>query len=434
MTALSPDTRSLSSAGVGEPDAGSMSSKGVEKPKAAAWLSIVGIGEDGRAGLSAAAQAALDAAELVFGGARHLRLAAPLSAEAMPWPSPFESAYDLILSHRGRRVCVLASGDPFHYGVGAELARRLDPAEFVSFPQPSAFSLAAARLGWSLPDCAAISLHGRALERILPHLQPGARLLALTWDETTPGRLAELLAERGFGESRITVLEAMGGPRERIRVATAARFDLTGIDPLNTVAVEVVAERDAQVTPLAPGLDDSWFENDGQLTKAEIRALTLAALRPRAGALLWDVGAGAGSVSIEWSLRHPANRALAIEEREDRAARIARNAARLGVPEIRIVPGRAPEALRDLPTPDAVFIGGGAGEDGVFEACWAALKPGGRLVINAVTLETEIRLLAWHQKHGGSLKRISLARADPVGSLHGWRPAMPVTQWAVTKS
>ncbi|WP_262027042.1 precorrin-6y C5,15-methyltransferase (decarboxylating) subunit CbiE [Microvirga sp. Mcv34] len=397
------------------------------------WLTIIGIGEDGRAGLSPAALAALDGAALVIGGTRHLELAAPLVCRFQPWPSPFAEAYALILARRGEPTCVLATGDPFHYGVGAELARLIPAEEIACFPQPSAFSLAASRLGWSLPECDCVSLHGRALERIVPHLQPGARFLALSWDGTTPGKLAELLTARGFGASMITVCEAMGGRRERIRRAQAADFTLGEIDPLNTVAIEVMATRDARIVTLAPGLPDAFFENDGQLTKAEIRALTLAALAPRAGALLWDIGLGAGSVGIEWCLRHPRNRCIGIEERPERAERARRNALDLGATALDIRVGRAPEALWDLPAPDAVFIGGGASEPGVFDAAWNALKPGGRLVVNGVTLETETLLGTLYAQHGGVMRRLAVSRLEPVGGMHGWRAAMPVTQWLVVK-
>lgn len=397
------------------------------------WLTIIGIGEDGRAGLSPAAQAALDRAEFVIGGARHLALAAPLAAETLTWPSPFADGYPLVLARRGRPTCVLATGDPFHYGIGAELARLVPAEEMICFPQASAFSLAAARMGWSLPDCDCVSLHGRALERIVPHLQPGARILVLSWDGSTPGKIADLLKARGFGASTIAVCEAMGGSRERIRRAVAADFAVTGIDPLNTIAVEVVAAKDARVVTLAPGLPDAFFENDGQLTKAEIRALTLAALAPRAGELLWDIGLGAGSVSIEWCLRHPRNRCIGIEERPERAERARRNALELGATALDIRIGRAPEALAGLPAPDAVFIGGGASEAGVFNAAWAALKSGGRLVVNAVTLETETLLGSLFEAHGGTLRRLAVSRLEPIGGMHGWRAAMPVTQWVVTK-
>ncbi|KAB1079617.1 precorrin-6y C5,15-methyltransferase (decarboxylating) subunit CbiE [Methylobacterium soli] len=405
----------------------------VSSRDAAPWLSVVGIGEDGRAGLAPAAAAALAGARIVYGGRRHLALAGPLDAETRPWPSPITQAYPEILALRGRPTCILATGDPFHYGIGAEIARLVPAAEIRAFPQPSAFSLACARLGWPLAECACLTLHGRALARIVPHLQPGARLLVLSWDETTPAAIAALMRERGFGASTLTVLEAMGGPRERLRGAAAAGFDLAGIDPLNTLAITVAAEPGARVVPLAPGLDDAWFASDGQLTKAEIRAVTLAALAPRLGQRLWDIGGGAGSVSIEWMLRHPAMRAVAIEARPERAARIRRNAEALGVPDLAVVEGRAPAALAGLAPPDAVFIGGGISAPGLLPAALDALPSGGRLVANAVTLEAEAVLLAAFAERGGSLRRLSVARADPVGGLHGWRPAMPVTLWAWSK-
>jgi len=370
---------------------------------------------------------------VVWGGRRHIALAAPLAAETRAWPSPIHEAYPDILARRGRPTCILATGDPFHYGIGAEIARLVPRAEFRAYPQPSAFSLACARLGWSLPDCTCLTLHGRALPLILPHLQPGAQALVLSWDGTTPGQVARLLTERGFGASRLTVLEAMGGPRERIREAVADRFDLDGIDPLNTLAVAVAGGPGARILTLAPGLPDALFESDGQLTKAEIRAVTLAALSPCRGDVLWDIGGGSGSISIEWMLRHPAMRAVAVEARPERAARISRNAQALGVPGLAVVGGTAPAALAGLPAPDAVFIGGGVSEPGVIAAACDALGPGGRCVANAVTLEGEAALLAAFSARGGSLRRLSVARADPVGGMHGWRAAMPVTQWAWTR-
>ncbi len=393
------------------------------------WLTIVGIGEDGVDGLSAAARRLVAAAEIVFGGRRHLALAAPLiRGAARPWPSPFEGAPAEVLSHRGRPVCVLASGDPFNYGVGAVLARHVDPAEMLTLPAPSAFSLAAARLGWSLPESVTLSLHGRALDLIRPHLQPGARLLALTGDDKTPAALAALLADSGFGASRLTVLESLGGARERVRRARADGFDLAGIGVLNIVAVEVMASPGARMIARAAGLADALFEHDGQLTKCEIRAVTLSSLAPCRGERLWDIGAGAGSVAIEWLLIDPAMRAIAIEQRSDRADRIARNAAAFGVPGLDIVVGAAPAALTDLPLPDAIFVGGGC-DEAVLDAAARALRPGGRLVVNAVTLETETLLLSRHASSGGTLTRIAVSRAEPVGGKIGWRPAMPVTQW-----
>jgi len=398
------------------------------------WLSIVGIGEDGVEGLSPVARRLIKCAELVVGGARHLELAGDLvRGRHLAWPSPMSHAFDEIKRNRGRSVVVLASGDPFHFGVGKQLAALFPAEEFVCLPQPSAFSLTAARMGWSLQDVALVTLHGRALEGIIRHLQPGARILALSWDGATPAKLAKLLDARRMGQSRITVLEAMAGPREQVRHATAANFNIAPIDPLNTIAIEVVAEPEAAIISLAPGLDDTFFEHDGQLTKRDIRAVTLSALEPRHGELLWDVGLGAGSIAIEWLLRHPSLSAIGIEARSDRADRAARNAAALGVPELNMVQGRAPEALSGLAPPDAAFIGGGMMDGGVFEAVWAALKPRGRLVANAISLETEARLSEYFQRFGGDLVRLQVARADKVGTMFGWRPAMPVTQWRVRK-
>ena len=398
------------------------------------WLSIIGIGEDGIAGLSPVAQRLVSAAELVVGGKRHLDLAADLiRGRRLAWPSPIAGALPEIQKHRGRPVVVLASGDPFHYGIGTMLMDSIAAAETLCLPQPSAFSLAAARLGWSLQEVATVSLHGRALEGIVRHLQPGARILALAWDGETAARLAQLLAARGMGQSKLVVLENMAGARERVRTATASKFDLAEVAALNTIAVEIVAAPDATVLSLAPGLADDLFEHDGQLTKRDIRAITLSALAPRRGELLWDVGLGAGSIAIEWLLRHPSLKAIGIEERSDRAERAARNAAALGTPDLRIVQGRAPEAFAGLPRPDAVFLGGGLSDPGVFDEAWTCLKPDGRLVANAVTLESEARLGECFQRHGGELVRLQLARADRVGTMFGWRTAMPVTQWRARK-
>jgi precorrin-6B C5,15-methyltransferase / cobalt-precorrin-6B C5,C15-methyltransferase len=398
------------------------------------WLSIVGIGEDGVEGLTAVARGLIAAAAIVFGGRRHLGLAAPLIRGASrPWPSPFDGAPAEVLSHRGRQVCVLASGDPFHYGVGAVLARHIDAREMVVVPAPSAFSLAAARLGWSLQRTTLLSLHGQPLDLIRPHLQPASDILALTSDGDGPAALARLLVEAGFGESRMTVLEALGGPRERIRTTTAATYDLGTTNALNIVAVEVTDGPRARILARTPGLADDLFEHDGQITKREIRAVTLSSLSPRRGELLWDIGAGSGSVAIEWMLADPMMRAIAIERRADRAARIRRNAAALGVPELGIIEGGAPAALSGLEDPQAIFVGGGAGDPGTLDAAARALQHGGRLVVNAVTLETEALLLARHAALGGNLIRIAISRADAVGEKTGWRAAMPVTQWIWTK-
>jgi precorrin-6Y C5,15-methyltransferase (decarboxylating) len=402
-------------------------------PSCGKWLSLIGIGEDGAEALSPAARTLLAQAQLVVGGARHLALAGPLAAKTMTWPSPMAAAIPEILARRGSPVCVLASGDPFFYGAGSLLSAHVRPEEMQCLPAPSAFSLAAARLNWSLQECCLVSLHGREFERIIPALQPHAKILCLSWDETTPPRLAKLLCEKGLGPSRIIVMEAMGGPRERLRESTAQAFGVEGIDPLNLVAIEIAATAQSQILPVASGLADSWFETDGQLTKWEVRAVALSSLAPRRGELLWDVGAGSGSVAIEWLLCHPANRAIAIESRADRASRITRNALSLGVPQLEIITGKAPEAFANLPQPQAIFVGGGGGDTQLLDRAYAALPSGGRLVVNAVTIETEAELISRFKALGGGLLRIEIAHADPLGSFHGWRPALPVTQWSVTK-
>jgi precorrin-6B C5,15-methyltransferase / cobalt-precorrin-6B C5,C15-methyltransferase len=399
------------------------------------WLSIIGVGEDGVAGLSPAAQALIAQAALVVGGQRHLDLLGDLAkGERLAWPSPMHDAFPAILARRGEYVTVVATGDPFFYGVGSLLAAQMPAEEMICLPGISAFSLAAGRLGWAQQDCALVTLHGRALERVLPVLQPNTRVLALSWDGATPARLAELLVHYGFGDTRMIVCEAMGGPDERRRTALAKDFMLDGIGPLNLIALDIPACPGARVIPLAPGLRDDWFEHDGQLTKREVRAVTLAALEPHRGGLLWDIGAGSGSIGIEWMLCHPANRTVAIERDPVRAGRIVRNAASLGVPDLRIVEGAAPAALADLSTPDAVFIGGGATHAGVIDAALAALPAGGRLVVNGVTIETQAALADRFKTLGGDLRTIQISHADPVGGFHGMRPAMPVTQWSVTKS
>jgi precorrin-6B C5,15-methyltransferase / cobalt-precorrin-6B C5,C15-methyltransferase len=397
------------------------------------WLALVGLSEDGLDGLSPAARRLVAQAAFVVGGRRHLALAQPLEAESLVWPSPIEDALDTIEAWRGKPVCVLASGDPFFFGVGTMLTRRFAPAEMICHPAPSAFALAASRLGWTEQDCALLSLHGRPLEAVIPYLEPGARILALSWDDATPAKLATVITARGMGRSRLTVCEAMGGPRERIRETQAQGFALESVAALNTIALEVVADRDARVLPRAAGLPDEWFEHDGQITKRDIRAITLSALAPRRGEMLWDIGAGSGSVAIEWLLADPANRAVAVEARHERAARIVRNSLSFGVPHLAVVDGEAPHVLRELPPPDAVFIGGGATAPTTIERAIDALPPRGRFVVNAVTLETQAACVGWRARWGGELVQIALAHADPVGRFTGWRAAMPVVQWRLTK-
>ena len=402
-----------------------------EKP----WLTIIGIGENGPDGLGEEARRLIAAAPVVFGGARHHALVADLIAgECRAWDSPFEHSIEAIMSCRGSPVVVLASGDPFLYGVGATLSRRVNPAEMRTIPAPSSFSLAASRLGWPLQETTCLSLHGRPLDLVRPHLHHGRRIVALTSDADTPGQLAALLSATGFGQTQLSVLEALGGERERLRHCRADGFRLTDVDPLNLCAITVIAGEGARTLPFTTGLDDALFEHDGQITKQDIRAITLSALAPRHGELLWDIGAGSGSIGIEWMLCDPSMRAIAIEQSADRALRIARNAMAFGVPGLAIVEGIAPDVLGALPEPDAIFIGGGGSEGGVLSAAISGLKRGGRLVANAVTLEMEAKLIAIYDELGGSLRRIEIGHAAPIGGMTGWRPAMPVTQWRWTKN
>jgi len=419
-----------------------MSLAEISDPQPAAvhrWLSIVGIGEDGIEGLNATARGLIQSAAVVFGGARHLALAASLiRGTARPWAAPFDGTVSEVLACRGRAVCVLASGDPFLHGVGSVLSRHVSREETLAVPAPSAFSMAASRLLWPLPQTVLLSLCGRPLDLLRPHLHPGARILVLTSGREAPAQLARLLCDTGFGSSRLTVLESLAGPHERIRGARADAFDLERIDSLNTVAIEVAAEPGARILPRAAGLADDLFEHDGQITKREVRALTLSALAPRRGELLWDVGAGSGSVAIEWMLADASLNAIAIERHGERAPRIARNAAACGVPHLQLVEGSAPAAFEGLAAPNAIFIGGGASTPGLIEAARAALRPLGRLVVNAVTLETESVLLTYQSQCGGSLTRIEISRAGPVGGeqarMTGWRPARPIVQWTWVKS
>ena len=398
------------------------------------WLFVVGLGEDGLAGLSAAARTMIEQAEVLIGGARHLALVPDDGRERLTWTNPLSDLLDRITERRDQRVCVLATGDPLHYGIGVSLLRRVPREEIVVVPAPSAFSLAAARLGWNLAETITLTLHGRPLALLNSQLQPGAKLLALSDDGATPARMAAALCAHGYGDSRLTVLEHMGGPKERIRCAMARDWVNTeAVANLNTVAVDCIAGPQTTLLPQVPGLPDEAFQSDGQLTKREVRAATLAALGPVSGQFLWDVGAGCGSIAIEWLRSVRFGEAFAIERVPERCTMIAANAATLGTPELKVISGRAPEALTDLPDPHAVFVGGGSTAPGLLELCWDRLGPGGRLVANAVTLEGEQALAAFRAAHGGALSRIAVSRAEPVGGFTGWRPLMPVTQLAVTR-
>lgn len=393
-----------------------------------AWLTIIGIGEDGPEGLSAASRAALARAELVMGSARHLSLLPAINCPAIEWPVPFAEGLAHLIAHRGRRVVVLASGDPFWFGAGTSITRLLDPDEWVAHAAPSTFTLAAARLGWPLQDVACLGLHAAPVERLRPHLAPGRCVLALLRDGEAVAALAQYLTRQGFGPSVLHVMEALGGLRERMRCVTADALSFTDI--AHPVAVGIDCAGHGASLPLTVGRPDEWFASDGQITKSPVRAITLSALAPRPGELLWDIGAGSGSIGIEWGLAHSANRACAIEADPVRAERARANAAALGVDRLDILIGTAPDDLPSGPLPDAVFIGGGL-SDALLETLWARLPRGTRLVANAVTLESEALLTRWHDQKGGSLLRIELADAAPLGRRHGWRARYPVVQWSV---
>ena len=417
-------------------------------------LIVVGIGADGWEGLSQPAREAIESAEVLMGSARQLALVpegkqpgddsghrgresgrqarADGRQERIAWPSPLsESLPGLLAAHRRQRICVLASGDPTFHGIGTTLARLLGAAAVRVIPHPSSVSLACARLGWPQDQVEVISLVGHPLELVHPQIQPGLCLVVLSWGAHTPAEVASALTQRGYGASEFTVLEQLGATDERVRTSRADAWDHE-VDPLNVIGVQCQADPGAPLLPTSPGLPDSAYESDGQLTKREVRAVTLSRLAPVPGQLLWDVGGGAGSIAIEWLRHHPTCRAVAIERDPDRARRLDRNAASLGV-AVRTVVGEAPDKLADLEAPDAVFVGGGATVPGVIETCWNALRTGGRLVVNGVTLETEALIAKWYAELGGDLVRLSVQRASPVGDMTGWRPAMPVTIWSVTK-
>ncbi|MET9430879.1 MULTISPECIES: precorrin-6y C5,15-methyltransferase (decarboxylating) subunit CbiE [unclassified Streptomyces] len=402
-------------------------------------VTVVGIGADGWAGLADASRDALRAAEVVIGGERQLALLPPeeCRGERVAWPSPLRPAVPRLLDahgRAGRRIAVLASGDPLFYGIGRALAETVGPERLRVLPHPSSVSYACARLGWPLEETETVTLVGRPLASLAAALHDGRRVLVLSAGAATPGEVAALLRERGFGPSALHVLEQLGSPeRERVLTGTADDWPHAPGDPLNVIAVTCVRADGALRLGAVPGLPDAAYENDGQLTKRHVRAATLAALAPAPGELLWDVGGGSGSIGIEWMRAHRSCRAIAVERSAERASRITRNAEALGVPALRVVTGPAPEALAGLPAPDAVFIGGGLTAPGLLDACWDALRPGGRLVANTVTLESEALLADRYRRYGGELVRLAVAHAVPVGGFTGWRQAMPVTQWSVTK-
>ncbi len=396
------------------------------------WLAVIGIGESGLAELSPLARGLIDRASLIVGGQRHLAMI-DTQTPKLVWDSSLENSIEALLQYRGQPVCVLASGDPLCYGIGVTLLRYLPIAEMTIIPVPSTFSLACARLGWSLTEVETLSLCGRSPDLLAAILAPNSQLLVLSAGADTPQIVADLLTQRGYGDSQITVLEHLGGVRENQMTGIARSWSKLDIAALNMIAIDCQIDR--ATTPLnrLPGLPDLAYHHDGQLTKREVRSITLAALAPMPGELLWDVGAGCGSISIEWLRSHPRCQAIAIEQYAQRLQLIADNMAALGTPQLQLVQGQAPAALVDLPTPDAIFIGGGLTVPGLLEACWVALRSGGRLVANAVTIESELQLLQWHQQVGGELTRIAIQRTQTIGGFLGWKPLNPITQLVVVK-
>ena len=399
------------------------------------WLSIVGISESGWADLSLAAQGLVDRATIIVGGKRHLAMLAPADRrQQIVWTSPIEDSIESILKYRGTPVCILASGDPLCYGIGVTLLRYISIEQMTIIPAPSTFSLMCAKLGWSLTDVETLSLCGRAPDFLAAMLAPGAKLLILSAGAETPQIVADLLIQRGYGDSRMTVLEHLGSERERSISGIARSWAKQDVAALNAIAIECVIQSGIAPLNRLPGLPDSAYHHDGQLTKREVRSITLAALAPMPGELLWDVGAGCGSIGIEWLRSHPQCRAIAIEQHDRRLQFISDNMAALGTPHLQLVQGKAPTVLKDLPTPDAIFIGGGTTSAGLLATCWTALRSGGRLVANAVTIDSEFQLLQWQQQVGGELTRIAIQRTQSIGNFLGWKPMIPVTQLVVTKN
>ncbi|MDQ7733105.1 precorrin-6y C5,15-methyltransferase (decarboxylating) subunit CbiE [Halomonas sp. SpR1] len=396
----------------------------------APWLTLLGWGESGIAGLNPASREALENAQVVFGARRHLRLLPPLNTdqntEMHEWPVPFADGIPMLLDQRGRRVVMLVSGDPFWFGAGTSLSRHLAAEEWQALPSPSTFSLAASRLGWPLERCTCLGLHAKPLTRIRPYLHAGRRLLVLVRDGKAVAELAALVNSFGFGDSQLTLLESLGGDNERIRTL---RVDTPLPDDIaHPVAVALDVAGAGPALPLTPGLPDSFFEHDGQITKQAVRAITLSALAPMPGERLWDIGTGSGSIAIEWLLAHGDNQAIGFERHPERAARARANAASLGVDWLEVKEGSTAEILNEAPLPDAVFIGGGLSQT-LLDALWQRLPKGVRIVANAVTLESEALLAHWHQQAGGELLRFELANAAPIGTRRGWKASYPIVQW-----
>ena len=398
------------------------------------WLSIIGIGERGLDGLTNEAKIMITKAEVVIGGKRHLSFLPESKQERISWPHPISALVDKISEFKGRKTCVLATGDPMCFGIGSTLSKAFSVREMIILPSPSALSLTCARMGWQYKDVELITLHGRPLASIEAYLQPLAKLVVLSNDEHSPKEVAHLLQKRGFGNSRITVWEHMDGPLERCLEGIAGSWDEKPGAAFNTIAVEILSSPGTIKRTRTPGLNDDLFMNDGMLTKKEIRAITLSALEPYPGGLLWDIGAGSGSISIEWMRLSARSMAIAIEKNPARASLIIENARQLGVPNLEVINDHAPECLKSLPRPNAIFIGGGITKEALFDQCWNSLQDGGCLVSNVVTVDGEGLILQKQKQFGGSLTKIAISKLDPIGKFRGWRPQMPVTQLKISKN
>jgi precorrin-6Y C5,15-methyltransferase (decarboxylating) len=395
-----------------------------------ASIVVVGIGADGWEGLTQPARDAIMAADEVIGSPRQMQ---SLPADTPPqrlWPSPMAPAIEELASRRQGHYAVVASGDPMLHGIGASLAAKVTAERLIVIPHVSSFSLACARLCWPAADVELVSAVARKADVFARALQSGRRIVGLVTGVDGAATVASVLRQHGLGESRFIVMEQLGSAEERVIDTTAQEWGEREADPLHVVAIECALPFGRALYPRVPGLPDDAYEHDGALTKRHVRAATLAALAPGPGELLWDIGAGSGSIAIEWLRAEAAARAVAVEQREDRAARIVRNALALGVPDrLHVVVDEAPGALDTLERPDAIFVGGGLTAPGMLDRCRAALKPAGRLVANAVTLEGEGLLQDAWLEHGGALTRLETSHAEPLGSFSAWRPQLPIVQW-----
>ena len=394
------------------------------------WLTLIGMDAGGFASLTPDACAALHAAPTIMGPSRHLSLLPNLPARKLVWSVPFQAGIDQLLAMRGQSVAVLVSGDPFWFGAGSKLVRTLDHTEWLALPGRSCFSLAASALGWALDRTTCLGLHAAPLTRLRPYLCPGRRLFVTLHDGQAVQDLAYYLVTTGFSESQLVVLEQLGGPAQTITPMAAS--DTAIVDFQHPVMVGIEVAGKGRVMPQASGLSDDWFVHDSQLTKQPVRAATLAALAPQPGQQLWDLGAGSGSVAIEWLLSGPAMQATAVEQNADRAASIAMNAASLGVDWLHILQADNLSALEQMDRPDAVFIGGGLRDD-LLRHLWDRLPVGARLVANGVTIKTDRLLTGAQETYGGQLTRLQVSTLQDIGRMSGWKAAFPITQWAVTR-